>query len=162
MGLRSTSAVARDPETTVSSSTMAKSIPTKRELKLKKASKPLGREARPGRLNRTDQVWRSEKERDEEGTIIGFHHYKCIEPGCGALVRVNADGWAECDKCGRIYNDYYAEYEYYKLIGWSRFTKSLNYDTSKDQSLQQNSFGTTAGNDDSDKPASNDGPLYTV
>lgn len=148
MGRRSVSAVTRDPRTTVSSGNM------------KDLLKPRGREARPGRVNRTEQAWRSVPERNEDGEITGFHHFACKEPGCTAIVKVNEDGWAECKSCGRIYNDLFSEMEYYKLIGWSRFIKSQNCDTHKDPSKPRTS-SEPSSHSDSNNQTSNDGPHLT-
>lgn len=93
----------------------------------------MGRTAK-SETNRIGQAWREVPKREvQDGctVIIGYDHFKCVEPGCGAVVEIIHDEWAACINCGRIYNDFVAEQAHAarlalnREIAWSRFVKQV-------------------------------------
>jgi adenine-specific DNA methylase len=98
-----------------------------------KPSKYAGRTVK-SEVNRIGQAWREEpeyKEQDDKSVVVIFHHFKCKEEGCGAVVEIEENDWAACTKCGRIYNDFVADQahearlELNREISWSRFVKKI-------------------------------------
>jgi len=71
--------------------------------------KPRGRPAHSVE-NRAGQAWRPGKVAKEgvDGNgnkkifLVEEGHFRC---GCGAIVRVDKNGFAACESCGQIYND---------------------------------------------------------
>lgn len=89
--------------------------------------KPKGREAHH-EVNRTGQAWGSVPEKsvvDGYEVVTGFHHSKCA---CGAVIRIDGRGWAACEDCGEIHNDYFNSSNYDKNRSMQEFARLMNYD----------------------------------
>jgi hypothetical protein len=71
--------------------------------------KPRGRPAHSVE-NRVGQAWRPEKVLKEGVDVFGNKKVFLVEEGhfrcrCGAIVRIDKNGFAACEMCGEVYND---------------------------------------------------------
>jgi len=77
--------------------------------KCKKAGWPRCRLAHPHE-GKVGQAWRARTEDQEGEDVFGNKKSFPVEVGpflcrCGAIVRIDKNGFAACEKCGEIFND---------------------------------------------------------
>ena len=77
--------------------------------KCKKAGWPRCRLAHPHE-GKVGQAWRARTEDQEGEDVFGNKKSFPVEVGpflcrCGAIVRIDKNGFAACESCGQIYND---------------------------------------------------------
>jgi len=77
--------------------------------KTKKAGWPRCRLAHPHE-GKVGQAWRARTEDQEGEDVFGNKKSFPVEVGpflcrCGAIVRIDKNGFAACEKCGEIFND---------------------------------------------------------